>query len=183
MHVGDAYTVVQDVEAPFGIHIEIDRAPASERQGIVDSDADGTQLYYDKQRDGTVHVWAQGARDEIKYRGYFEGRKFVERSEKMFDYRSADGKQKQVGEFDSNVFFAADGTVFSKQKRGGGVMTKLGQLTKPFERTVTVQQRGGSSVKIGLADTKRKLFVTPKNKVVEFHASVNEMRELGEIQR
>lgn len=183
IYAADHITAVQNSEAPFGFTLEINHKPAPQRDGYFLHRPDGvTEVYYERKQNGLVHVWEPDKTGKLHFTGYFEGKKFVPRLEREWKYVSAEGHSKTVNEFDDNIFFGADGSVFAQHAQGPHALSKLGTLPNSFEKEITLVRPDGSQVRINLNDSEHRYLMTPRSTVVEYFASVNETRELGKIQ-
>lgn len=185
LYVGDKVTAIQDITAPLGFRIEITRNPPPPYQGHILDGAHGKpDWYYQRVVGGRVYAWKFDDAGAVKLAGHFEGRKFVHETERSWAYHDLKGNKRTVGEFAKDVFFTLDGAVVSKNKHGKGrAFTELGKLDQPFGKPLVVVAADGTESEITIKPNDQTHFVTPKNVVVTFHASVNEMRELGALKR
>ncbi len=185
LYVGDRVVAVQDDAAPFGFHLKIQRNPPPRREGSVLSDSHGNpEWYYQRTPSKTVFAWRISRDGQMRLAGHFEGKKFVEHREKQWNYLDAHGKERQVGEFTEGVYFKPEGTVVSKNKSSKGAsFTEIGKLSERFENTVTIITSDDSEQVIDLNTKNKAYLITPSGKLVEYHASVNQMRELGTLKR
>lgn len=185
LYVGDRVVAVQDAAAPFGFHITIERNAAPVREGYVLDDSHGNpEWYYQRVPNKSVYAWKINSEGHMRLAGHFEGKKFIKETEKMWSYSDAHGKKRQIGEFAEGIFFKPDGTVVSKNKsRKGSAFTEIGKLTEKIEAKVTITKKDGSEESVDLQTKGKAFYITPAGKLVEYHASVNEMRELGTLKR
>lgn len=183
LYVGDRVVAVQNDLAPLGFHLKIERNPAPHREGCVLNDRHGNpEWYYQRTPNKTVYAWKISKDGHMQLAGHFEGKKFVEHQEKMWSYADVHGKKRQVGEFANGVYFTLDGTVVSKNKsHKGSAFTKIGNLTEKINVPLTIRLADGTTQTV---DSKNKdLYITPAGNLVEYHGSVNEMRQLGALER
>ena len=185
LYVGDRVMAIQDISAPLGFRIEITRNPPPAQQGHILEDSKGRpEWYYQRVLGGRIYAWKFDRAGAKKLAGHLDGRKFVPEAERVWAYRDLKGEKRTVGQFSEDIFFRLDGTVVSKNKLGKGrVFTEIGTLEQPFGNRVTVVASDGSETELSIKPGDQTHFVTPKNIVVTFHASVNEMRELGALKR
>lgn len=185
LYVGDRVVAVQDDAAPFGFHLKIERNPPPRREGSVLSDSHGNpEWYYQRTPNKTVFAWRISRDGHMQLAGHFEGKKFVEHREKQWSYLDAHGKKRQVGEFAEGVYFRPDGIVVSKNKSSkGGAFAEIGKLAEKIDGVVTITAHDGSEQEIDLNTKDKAYLLTPAGTLVEYHASVNQIRELGTLKR
>ena len=185
IYVGDRVVAVQDAAAPLGFHLKIERNAPPVREGYVLDDSRGNpEWYYQRVPNKSVYAWKINSEGHMHLAGHFEGKKFVEHREKMWSYLDAHGKKRQIGEFAEGIYFKLDGTVVSKNKsRKGSAFTEIGKLSEKLESKITITKKDGSEESIDIHAKGDTYFITPAGKIVEYHASVNQMRELGTLKR
>lgn len=185
LYVGDRVVAVQNDTAPFGFHLIIERNSAPRREGQILNDTRGNpEWYFQRTPNKTVFAWKISNDGQMHLAGHFEGRKFVKHLEKQWNYLDAHGKERQVGEFAEGVYFKPDGTVVSKNKSSKGTpFTEIGKLSERFENSVTIITSDDSEQVIDLNTKNKAYLITPSGKLAEYHASVNQIRELGALKR
>jgi hypothetical protein len=185
LYVGDRVVAIQDASAPFGFYITIVRNAAPVREGYVLDDSHGNpEWYYQRVPNKSVYAWKINSEGHMRLAGHFEGKKFIKESEKMWSYSDAHGKKREIGEFAEGIYFKPDGTVVSKNKsRKGSAFTDIGKLTEKIEAKVTITKKDGSEESVDLQTKGKAFYITPSGMLVECHASVNQMRELGTLKR
>ncbi len=178
----DAPWIVALLEEHAAEHADVPKSPdahAEHADGYVEAMSNGAgHWYYERTRNGSiVHVWEKDNQDAPRYAGHFEGSRFFETPERRWKYVRTDGTTHEVGEFEEGVCFKIDGTVVAHKKNKQG-FTDLGKLSRGFGDTVFI----GQHQKINVHDSRHTYFVSPRNELLEYHASVNEMRVLGTIE-
>lgn len=182
LYTGDRVTALQDASAPGGVRLDIMHDPAPKHEGYFEDLGTGTaKWYYERLPSGTVRAWEVDGQGALHFAGHFEGKKFVERPVRQWMYVSADGKKHTVGQFQDDIYFKPDGTVVAERKNEN-TFSVLGKLAKGFERRVTIKKADDTTQEIDLHAPGHTYYITPAYKLVEYHASVNEMRILGSIE-
>ncbi|MCX6781084.1 MAG: hypothetical protein NT003_03150 [Candidatus Magasanikbacteria bacterium] len=186
IYEGDRLTAIQDSRAPFGFRIEIARNTRRERPGYFEFDQSGKpQTYYQDAGDGVVNVWEADKHQSMKFRGQFEGKRFVDKPERVWMYKTLGERMHPIYEHMNDIYFEADGRVATKLRDldgHGNRFRELGMLPEPFPAEVAVKKPDGTIVRVFLNDREHAYLVTPRNEVVEYHASVNDVRVLGTIE-
>ena len=140
------------------------------------------QFFYERQKNNPeTDVWEFDDAGVIHFAGQYQSGRFFPYEERVWEYRSQNGTEEHVTEFQQNIYFTPSGSVVAVPKNAGArgtFQTTLLGSRAAFPEILNVK-RGDTIEKITISGGE--YLISPQNMVVRLHPLYG-LTEIGLIQ-